>query len=92
MHIKDPLIAIPDDKHLDSCCAGCMRWKGKDDEKDDKKEGEKEEQYPDPGIEDIEDEKDEQQIKLVRCSGCTVLWYCGKVSACMWCMLLDEMR
>lgn len=33
--IPSPLVAIPDDKHLDSTCAWCMLYRPKDDEGDD---------------------------------------------------------
>ena len=82
MHVKDPMIAMPDDKHLDSCCAGCMQYRWKELKKGGQGEGK--EEYPDPGIEDIEEE-----IKLVRCSGCKVVWYCGKVCASM-CVTWDD--
>ena len=43
-------------------------------------EGE-EEKYPDPGIENIDagGEGEGGEVQLVRCSGCRVVWYCGKV-------------
>ena len=46
----------------------------------DKVQEEQEEKYPDPGIEDLDVEGDGgEKVGLVRCSGCKVVWYCGKV-------------
>jgi len=79
LHIPNPLVAVPDDKHLGSCCSWCLKWDAPVEKEREarEKEKEKEEEYPDPGIE-IEGE-DVGKVELVRCSGCKVVWYCGKV-------------
>ena len=69
LHVPAPLVAVPDDAHLSSCCSWCLRCAPEKEE-----EEEEEEKYPDPGVEDSVEEVD-----LARCSGCRVVWYCGKV-------------
>lgn len=73
LHLTDPLVVVPDDKHLGECCSGCMLWRPPPPLAQ-KQEQEQEPRYPDPEVEGLD-----QDLKLVRCAWCTVVWYCGKV-------------
>lgn len=75
LHITDPLVVVPDDKHLRECCSGCMLWRPPPPPPSPppQEQGRKP-QYPDPEVEGLD-----QGPMLVRCAWCTVVWYCGKV-------------
>ena len=71
LHLTDPIVVVPDDKHLGECCSGCMVWRPPPARRELAQE-----RYPDPEVEGLDEDQDPT---LVRCAGCTVVWYCGKV-------------
>ncbi|KAF8467778.1 hypothetical protein BDZ91DRAFT_848377 [Kalaharituber pfeilii] len=68
LHIAEPLVAVPDEKHIRECCSGCLKWKPGDKEGGNG-DGGRQLKYPDP---------EEQEERLMKCTGCNIVRYCGK--------------
>jgi len=61
--VTSPLLATPDNDHLEECCARCLLW------------------LPSKNIGKDNMQTAYSNLKLFICKGCSVLRYCGVVSA-----------